>query len=122
MPLVLVVDDDLAMQMLMARLVESSGHEVMIADNGIRGLEVFIRRAPDLVITDLSMPGGEGGALIGEIRCRAPHTKILAVSGGLIETDADRAGADAVLGKPFRARAFCDAVAGLVAAEPATSY
>jgi CheY-like chemotaxis protein len=121
MPLALVVDDDLAMQMLMARLVESSGHEVVTADNGIRGLEVFIRRAPDLVITDLSMPGGEGDALINEIRRRAPHTKILAVSGGLIESDADQAGADAMLGKPFRAREFCDAVAALLVPEPATS-
>ncbi|MEA2756217.1 MAG: two-component system, chemotaxis family, chemotaxis protein CheY [Aliidongia sp.] len=127
MSLVLVVDDDLAMQALMARLVETAGHQAVVAGDCDQGLQLFVSLSPDLVVTDLSMPDGEGSALIDEIRRKAPGTKILAVSGRLVETDSDPWAArrslnvDAVLGKPFRVREFCDAVAGLLVSQPTIS-
>ena len=121
MSLVLVIDDDMAMRVLMARLVEAAGHNAVLAEGGDEGLEAFARLAPDLVITDLSMPEGGGGDLIAEIRRLAPDAKILAVSGRFTGAEPDPAGmrdafaVDAVLGKPFRAREFCAAVDGLLA-------
>lgn len=114
-PLVLIIDDDPAMRVLMAKLVESSGYRTIVAEGGDQGLAAFTCNAPNLVVTDLSMPQGEGGALITEIRRRAPAAKILAVSGALVTTETgteledlqDGLAVDAMLSKPFRAREFC---------------
>lgn len=115
MPLVLIIDDDPAMRVLMAKLVEACGHRTLVAEGGHQGLEAFTCTAPDLVVTDLSMPAGEGGELIAELRRRAPAAKILAVSGALVTTEMSPdqhdlpsgLAVDAVLSKPFRAREFC---------------
>ena len=114
-PLVLIIDDDPAMRLLMAKLVESSGYRTIVAEGGDQGLEAFTCNAPNLVVTDLSMPQGEGGTLITEIRRRAPSAKILAVSGALVTSEMgedvqdlpDGLAVDAMLSKPFRAREFC---------------
>lgn len=121
MSLILVIDDDLAMRALMARLAESAGHEVVLAEGAYEGLQTFFRIAPDLVITDLSMPDGDGAPLIAEIRRFSPDAKIMAVSGKLTPNDGDRSGdgseleVNAVLGKPFRAREFCETIGDLLA-------
>jgi len=116
MSLILVVDDDPAMRELMAKRVEAGGHCAVLAEGGYQGLEVFVRFGPDLVVTDMSMPAGEGDELIAAIRLRAPEAKILAISGGLMAIGEQSgpefvpAAVDAVLSKPFRIREFCAAV------------
>lgn len=105
---VLIIDDDARITRLMTRALAGAGHHVIEAADGRKGVERFREHHPDLVITDLVMPGQEGIETILELRREATVTGIIAVSGGglgqgLTYLDlASKLGADAVLPKPFR--------------------
>jgi CheY-like chemotaxis protein len=106
---ILVIDDDLSMRRLVARILTSANHEVVEASNGKKGMEQFAACRPDVVVTDLLMPEQEGIETIRELRRIAPSLRIVAMSGGGTDNDlmflgmAKALGADAVLAKPFRA-------------------
>jgi diguanylate cyclase (GGDEF)-like protein len=71
-PLVLVVDDDATMRMLVGEALTPGGLEVVEAADGRAALEVLRRRAPDLVLLDVQMPGPDGFAVCEEIRRHPP--------------------------------------------------
>jgi len=107
MPKILVIDDDLMVRNTIAKILRHGGFEVIIAEDGARGLVSFRREQPDLVITDIIMPEKEGIEVIIEMRRERPDTKIIAVSGGGRIGNADflgmakSLGAAAVIAKPF---------------------
>ena len=65
---ILVVDDEAQITRVLLRGLESAGYQVRIAADGRAGLETFRSWLPDLVITDLSMPGYTGLELCERIR------------------------------------------------------
>jgi len=65
--LVLVVDDSQEMRSLIGDVLAEDGFEVRTAASGDRALSLMAERRPDLVITDLLMPGMNGFALRGEM-------------------------------------------------------
>ena len=91
----------------------------MEASNGRDGLRRFHESPTDVVITDLSMPTGDGQEVIRELRSDSASVKILAVSGSKIENEqlgeAQRLGADALLVKPLGVGELRETVAGLLA-------
>src|SRR5688500_11514242 len=78
-PLILVVDDDPAIRESMERELRASGYATASASDGAVGVRAFETRAPDLVLTDLSMPRSDGFELISAIRATA-RTPILVLS------------------------------------------
>jgi CheY-like chemotaxis protein len=62
-PLVLVAEDSADMRSLLSEVLESEGCEVVPVSSGARALSAMTERRPDLVITDLFMPGMSGFAL-----------------------------------------------------------
>ena len=78
---ILVVDDDDNMRRLIRTILERRGHEVSEARDGLEGLTRFEEALPDLVVTDMTMPGIGGMALIAELQRRQLPPKILVVSG-----------------------------------------
>jgi DNA-binding response OmpR family regulator len=119
---VLVIDDDPLMRSLMRRLVESMGHSVLWAENGLDGLDLFERFRPELVVTDIYMPEGGADELIPRLRRLEPRVKIIVVSGGATTGDPAKAtnlSADMVLGKPFRVADFLAAVGTILRGAPA---
>jgi DNA-binding response OmpR family regulator len=80
---VLVVDDDELLREQLAMVLERLGHTVIMAENGRVGLEAAERDAPDLVITDLSMPGMDGFELLERLKAgtRTQHIPVIVVSG-----------------------------------------
>lgn len=65
---ILLVDDDLKNSMLLKRFIEAEGYEVVYADNGLSGLELYKSVRPDLILLDINMPGLDGFELAGAIR------------------------------------------------------
>src|SRR5579864_2916379 len=65
---ILVVDDEAQITRVLLRGLESAGYQVRVANDGRAGLESFRTWLPDLVITDLSMPGYTGLELCERIR------------------------------------------------------
>lgn len=101
--IILLVDDDPAIRDSMARELRVSGYTVVTASDGREGIHAFVTHAPDLVLTDLSMPRSDGFALISAIRPTS-QTPIIVLSVRGNDADKIRAldlGADDFVTKPF---------------------
>jgi CheY-like chemotaxis protein len=59
-PLVLIVDDDLATRELFSSYLESEGFAIVTASSGTSAIEDARRLLPDLIVTDVLMPGAGG--------------------------------------------------------------
>ena len=100
---ILVVDDEPAIRDSLCEELRAAGYDAVSASDGREALESFRDDEPDLVLTDLAMPGSDGFALIRAIRAsRATPIIVISVRGG--ESDKIRAldlGADDYVTKPF---------------------
>ena len=100
---ILVVDDEAQITRVLLRGLESAGYQVRIASDGRAGLETFRSWLPDLVITDLSMPGYTGLELCERIR-QLSEVPVLVLSVKEDEQTKVKAfdlGADDYVSKPF---------------------
>ena len=77
---VLIIDDEPHMRRLVRRILHDAGHEVVEAQDGDEGILRVKCDRPDIVITDIVMPGKEGIATILELRRQNPSGR----SSGLI--------------------------------------
>jgi len=118
---ILVIDDIPAVLLSLRIVLEGEGHQVAVATNGARGLELMGSAAFDIVITDIWMPGSSGADVIREGRKLAPKTRFLAITGGDPNSNGARDtlrrqdfGADEVLLKPFEKAELVGAVAQLL--------
>ena len=82
MPKVLLVEDDAAVQRVLERTLQKLGHEVTLAVNGAKALELLDTQSFDLMITDLIMPEMEGLQLLRELRKKPARPTVIAMSGG----------------------------------------
>ncbi len=102
---ILVVDDHREVLQFVHMLLERKYH-VLVADDGLKALEIVRKEKPDLVITDVMMPGIDGVELCSRIK-RDEATSgipvIMLTAKGTPEdrTEGRRAGADHYLAKPF---------------------
>lgn len=124
---VLVVDDDPAMRLICVVNLEAEGLHVIEAADGNDALEQMRREHPDLILTDVSMPGLDGFELVERLR-RDEGTRgvpVIFLSGETRPANADRAralGALAYLTKPFDPRRLAAfVVRALAGAEPAAT-
>ena len=103
-PTVLLVDDDPAMLALVESWLAQDGFRVLTASSGSEALEVFSEGDPDLVISDLIMPGMNGIELLKQLRASSSELPIILVTSyGSIPSavEAIREGADDYLSKPI---------------------
>lgn len=103
---VVVVDDEPMVREVVARYLEKDGYDVTAAADGASGLEEVHRRAPDLVVLDLMLPGLHGLAVLAALREKGDIPVILLTASG---DEADRVaglelGADDYVVKPFSPR------------------
>ena len=109
---ILIIDDDVLLRRTVARILVADGHDVVTAPDGTRGMELFHREEPAVVITDIVMPGQEGIETILALRRTEIPVKIIAISGRdpeMLET-AKLLGADDTIAKPFRAHELVERV------------
>ena len=78
---ILLVDDDPRLAALYADLLTARGYEVHVARGGFEALADLRQSLPDLVVSDLAMPGMSGLELISVLRRRFPHIPLVALSG-----------------------------------------
>ncbi|MDP6041271.1 MAG: response regulator [Candidatus Latescibacteria bacterium] len=100
---ILVVDDEETNRDLLRDLLQTEGHEIILAENGQQGVVAYQQNRPQLVITDILMPEMDGLELIKQIRAIAPDQYIiaLAAAGNIALEQALEAGANEGLDKPF---------------------
>src|SRR5947207_9190244 len=102
---VLVVEDDSDARELMASILEQEQLDVVLAKDGIEGLERARAESPDLIITDISMPRLSGREMIRRLRAtpQHKHVPILAITAYGMDRamEAIKAGASRALARPF---------------------
>jgi signal transduction histidine kinase len=77
---ILFVEDDDLMRNTISNVLEKNANEVYLAANGAEGLELFLEKQPDMIITDIMMPVMNGLQMIQEIRRHSRSVKIVVVS------------------------------------------
>lgn len=112
---ILLIDDDAPLRSVLAESLKLAGHDVMQAEDGRQGLELFNLEPADVVVTDLIMPGQEGIETIRRLRRDFPKLPIIAISGGMSHSPlylnmARHLGAQRTLCKPFNAAELLKAI------------
>ena len=103
---VLVIEDEPSISQLLRIVLENRGHEVLVADDGSRGLATATRRSPDAIILDVMMPFMDGFAVLEALRdddrsVSIPVMMLSAIQKEAVEERCYRMGAQAFVRKPF---------------------
>ncbi len=101
---ILIVDDDAGLRRSLTLILEDGGHEVKAARSGAEGLALGRTESPELILTDVRMPGMDGFDFMTGYReggGRAPVVVMTAYGGMDLAIRAMKAGAYDFLGKPF---------------------
>ena len=124
-PTVLVADDSKVVRVKTGRLLEQLGWRVLLADNGQTALRCLDDESPDLLITDVEMPGLDGFGLTRQLRAdprwaRLPVIMITS-SDDKHRAEAIAAGVNLLLGKPYAEAELLAQAQGLLGAAMAPS-
>lgn len=121
---VLVVDDDAAIRTVVAQALRRAGHDVATADSLASADRAMAARTPDVLVTDVVLPDGNGLDHLVEVARRFPTLPVIVLSARNTLTTAVRAaeaGAYEYLPKPFDLDDLTRAVAGAAARSGAAS-
>jgi DNA-binding response OmpR family regulator len=102
---ILIVDDDEPTRELITSYLAESGYCVRAAENVARAVELMNELRPDVVLTDLWMPGLSGVELVAHVRVLHKTLPVIMLSGNATDADQERAlraGASLMLQKPVR--------------------
>jgi CheY-like chemotaxis protein len=121
---ILLVDDEPEMLDILEQYLHDCGAHVTLAHTARTALAAIMLDPPDVLISDIGMPGEDGYWLIHAVRalpCDAGGSvPAIAMTGDVVTNFRARvvqAGLDEVCGKPFDLEAFADLIARLVAAD-----
>ena len=78
---ILVIDDEQGIRNLLDTLLSRKGYEVILASNGQKGLELFRRERPDVVVLDLKMPEMNGLTVLQQVRQLNPVQPVVILTG-----------------------------------------
>ncbi len=112
----LIVDDDPAVRLSLATMLQQEGHQVVTAGGGETALAIFEAALSqgqpfDAVLTDLGMPRMNGVGVLRLVKKRSPSTPVIVMTGWGEEVKPQ--GADAIIFKPIRRRSLKEALAAL---------
>ena len=101
---VLILEDDVALGQLLAKVIALEKHVVEVESDGCRGLDSLLSHPPDLLVLDLGLPGMDGLEILVRMQGRCPGTTVLVLTGrNGVESRVQclNLGADDCLPKPF---------------------
>jgi CheY-like chemotaxis protein len=106
MPRILVIDDEPDVRWLFRMTLERRGYEVLLAEDGLRGIAMAQRQHPDAIVLDLMMPVMDGygvlDALVKDVRTsNVPVVVVTAKALPEEEVRCSKAGARSLLVKPL---------------------
>lgn len=120
---ILIVDDADGLTHFLQKFLESKNYEVRTADDGENGYATSLEFNPDLIVTDIQMPGISGLDMMSYIRMHQPDVRAIYMSGDL-DTHRSRLQAEQrryhvkLLAKPFTSSEFLKLITNLSDALP----
>ncbi len=84
---VLVIDDNPQVRVLTTAILNASGYRVRSAEDGFSALIEMQKEMPDVILSDLNMPGMSGFELLSVVRRRFPAIPVVATSGAFSGED-----------------------------------
>lgn len=78
---VLLIDDEEGIRKVMSIALRDAGYAVWSAESGERGLEIFKREKPALVLTDIKMPGMDGIEVLRRIKAMGSDSEVIIITG-----------------------------------------
>lgn len=116
---ILVIEDQKELAKLYATRLKAAGYDVTAAHDGQKGMEEVPRVNPDLIVTDLAMPGMPGNSIVRILKSSEQyrHIPIIMVSAFVQENmkSSVEIPADFYITKPFKAEALLEKVQELLA-------
>ena len=106
---ILLIDDEPDIVRVLSMSLKADGYDVIPAHSGAEGIEVFERERPDIVLTDIKMPGMDGIEVLKKIKSIAPQSEVIIITGhGDIDNtiEALQYGASDYINKPVRDEAL----------------
>jgi len=106
---VLCVEDNSVNMLLVSRIVEAEGHELIKAEDGPRALDILSATVPDIILLDINLPGIDGLELARRFKAdaRLAPIPLVATTAQVLVGDRERcleAGCDDYLPKPLDIR------------------
>lgn len=106
---VLCVEDNSVNMLLVSRIVEAEGHELIQAEDGYLAQEILKNTVPDIILLDINLPGISGLELAREFKAdaRLAPVPLIATTAQVLVGDRERcleAGCDDYLPKPLDIR------------------
>ena len=101
----LLIDDEESILRVLSLSLKSDGHTVTTAQNGEEGLRLFQEESPDIVLTDLKMPGMDGLEVLKKVKEHNPDAEVIVITGhGDMDSaiEALQQGASDFINKPIR--------------------
>ena len=117
---ILLIDDDSALLNVLALSFEDAGHAVRRAKDGTDGWERIQRKRPDVIVSDVNMPGIDGFALCKKLRTGGDGIPFILLTSRDSEIDEAlglELGADDYVSKPFSTRVLLARVSALLRRE-----
>ncbi|MBI5532410.1 MAG: response regulator transcription factor [Deltaproteobacteria bacterium] len=117
---ILLIDDDPSLLDVLSMALEDAGYEVLTAADGASGLRSIQDKAPQLVVSDVNMPGVDGFALCRRLREAGNHVPLVLLTSrdhDIDETLGLELGADDYVTKPFALRVLLARIAALLRRE-----
>jgi len=78
---ILVIDDEQGIRNLLDTLLRRKGYDVVLAESGRQGLELFRRERPDVIVLDLKMPEMDGLTVLQQIKNLDPGKPVIILTG-----------------------------------------
>ena len=113
------VEDNADNRLLVRRLLQAYGYQVVEAENASRAKEALNSCHPDLILMDINMPDIDGYTLTNEIKSRPDMAgvPIIAITANVMKGDRERtlqAGCDGYIEKPIDVDRFIDQIEGFL--------
>jgi two-component system cell cycle response regulator DivK len=103
---ILYVEDNADNRLLIRRILNAEGYEVLEADSAAQALRVIQDQTPDLILMDINMPDVDGYTLTAQLKARPDlkHIPVIAMTANALKGDRERsleAGCDGYIQKPI---------------------
>lgn len=78
---ILVIDDQIIIRKTLRFALEKCGYDVIDEEDGEKGIELFVKEKPEIVLVDIMLPGMNGIELLKKLKEKSAETEVIMITG-----------------------------------------